>query len=231
MGYTEKDIERYESNILKPSDTFTFECKMCGSCCRKRSEPIILTGLDIFRVAQALDKPIGEVLEKHTEFVLGRDSHLPIFVLKERLDGSCSLLRKGKCMVQHKKPVVCALFPLGRMYDARNQQIQYFLQPNACGVGNANGRVWTLQEWLEEFDIANIEEDSMAWNKFATGVSMVTCKIPENKISNEMINAMISFMYHYFDIHKPYAPQAERNMVMLQKVFKEKFKLRVKYDL
>ena len=47
MGYSEKDLERFRKNELASQDsTFCFECRMCGACCRKRSEPVVLTGPD-----------------------------------------------------------------------------------------------------------------------------------------------------------------------------------------
>ena len=54
MAYTEKDLERFQKNEVKPGETFTFSCAMCGNCCRKRSEAILMTGADLFRAAQAL---------------------------------------------------------------------------------------------------------------------------------------------------------------------------------
>ena len=52
MAYTAEDVERMKANVLKPDDTFTFTCQMCGNCCRNRAEPILLTGPDIFRIVE-----------------------------------------------------------------------------------------------------------------------------------------------------------------------------------
>lgn len=53
MSASLNDLHKYLENELKPSDTFEFECSMCGSCCRNRSEPIVVTGADLFRIAKA----------------------------------------------------------------------------------------------------------------------------------------------------------------------------------
>ena len=45
------------SHQLGMEDTFRFSCQMCGSCCRKRSEPIVVTGTDILYIAKALNIP------------------------------------------------------------------------------------------------------------------------------------------------------------------------------
>ena len=62
---SEEEMKYYLENILKPTDTFSFNCQMCGKCCRKREEPIAMTGLDIFRICKALDKTtLGMFLTK-----------------------------------------------------------------------------------------------------------------------------------------------------------------------
>lgn len=231
MSYTVENFKEFQANILKPTDTFQFGCKMCGNCCRHRSEPIMLTGLDIFRISQALGLHPGQVIQEKTIGYIGDQSHVPILTLKERLDGSCSLLRKGKCMVHSNKPVVCALFPLGRMYNAITHEVQYFKQPHGCSTGNKNGRTWTLQEWLNEFNISRLNEDSMAWNKMLMGVSQVTCRIDKEKLPEDMIAAIGSCFYLNYDTSKPYKEQAELNMRLLQEVFKKKFNREINYNL
>ena len=55
MSYAQENFEAFQKNELKSrSDTFRFDCKMCGECCRKRSEPILINGADKFRMARAL---------------------------------------------------------------------------------------------------------------------------------------------------------------------------------
>ena len=90
MAYTAEDVERMKANVLKPDDTFTFTCQMCGNCCRNRAEPILLTGPDIFRIAKSLGIRPGEVVSKYLTGYLGSTSNTPVFVLRERMDGSCS---------------------------------------------------------------------------------------------------------------------------------------------
>lgn len=231
MSYSFDDLQEFQSNILKPTDTFQFDCKMCGSCCRKRQEPILMTGLDIFRIAQALCIHPQQVVEKKTTGYLGDQSHVPVLVLKERLDGSCSLLRNGKCMVHTNKPVVCALFPLGRMYNSMTHEIQYFKNHHNCITGDEGGKLWTLQEWLNEFNISNLNEESMAWNKMITGVATVTSKIDSNKIPEEMIAAIGSCFYLNYDITKPYVEQVEMNMYFLQKIFETRFHKKIDYNI
>ena len=228
MSYTEKDLAGFKERTLNPTDTFTFTCKMCGNCCRNRQSPILLTGVDTYYIAKALGKKVDQTIVDKARMIMGADSHIPIFVLKERSDGSCSLLRNGKCMVHASgKPCVCKLYPLGRYFDVTDSKPYYFTQSNACG--EENGKLWTLQEWLDEFHIEDNIEDVEVWTKFLMGVVPVTHKIPNNKMSSAMRYTLVKYLYGEYDIHKPYIEQAEANMIALQKEFKEKYNLKVEF--
>lgn len=223
MGYTEKDFEEFMANELKPHDTFQFECAMCGDCCRKRKEPILLTGADIFRAAIALETSIANAIAQNTVGYIGGDSHVPVITLKERLDGSCRLLRNGRCMIHDNKPAVCALFPLGRYFDSREQTYHYFMNPRFCHNGRETGKVWTLQEWLDMFKVEETEKMTAAWHRLLGGISQVTHKMDESKIKGELLDILLNVLYLNYDLKKPYIEQVERNMVIAKDVFRIKF--------
>ena len=119
---------------------------MCGRCYRNRSKPILITGADIYRIARALDVTMMEAIEDNTIGYIGENSHMPVLVLKERLDGNCLLLRKGRCKVHQGKPAVCALYTLGRIYDFQDGSFHYFVNPVTCQSNRKDGKMWTLQE-------------------------------------------------------------------------------------
>lgn len=225
MNPWNSDIEEVKKRSLKPNDTFKFTCRMCGKCCRNRTDPVVLTGYDVYRVAQALNISVEEVVMNKTELTLGSQSNLPILYLKERLDGSCSLLRKGKCTVHQNKPVVCAIYPLGRVYS--KDTIYYVTQPDTCG--EEDGKEWTLQEWLDEFNIDNIQEETNAWTKIIMGLQNFTSN-KRNKLTPEILTTITTYLYGNLDIHKPYAPQVEENIEKLKKEFKEKYHITLKFD-
>lgn len=228
MSFTKEDIETYTKNTLKPSDTFSFLCKMCGKCCRNRKEPILVTGVDVFRIAKELKMPTAQVMLEKTRGYVGDQSKLPVAVLKERLDGSCSLLRNGKCMVQQNKPTVCALYPLGRMYNSQTKEYSYFTQSSYC-QGHQGGKEWTLAEWLNEFHIdKQNEEETLAWNKLICGLAMVTHGLPDKDL-DAVMSLMIDCMYIDYDTSKIYQEEVERNMIKLQAGFKELIGKEVKF--
>ena len=230
MGFSEKDVDAMQKNELNPDDIFLFQCKMCGNCCRSRSEPILLTGADIYRVAAGLDVPMSQVVEKHTTGTLGSHSNLPVVLLRERLDGSCSLLRKGHCMVQHSKPAVCALFPLGRYCDFQSSQFHYFLQPWACPKGTQGGKPWLLREWLDMFRIRETEESSLAWTRLIGGIGAVTHRLSPDKISGQLLDVLLNAMYFGYTTDRPYVEQVEEHMAVLKDYFRCEWHKTVRFD-
>ena len=230
MGFSEKDFERFKQNELRPEDTFHFECEMCGKCCRNRDDPILITGADIYRIAKALGKATMDIVASHTKMYIGGTSHLPVLVLKERMDGSCSFLRNGRCTVQQNKPAVCALFPLGRYYSSQDKRFHYFVNPVSCQPGRKDGRSWTLQEWLDEFKIEDGEDQARAWDRLIVGLATVTSQMKRDKINGRILDLMILSMYVGYDIEKPYIEQVEQHMETLADVFEQEFHKKLKFE-
>lgn len=70
MSYNTEEIKKMMANELKREDTFEFECKSSY-----------------------------EVLLEYTNADIGKTSHVPVVLLRQRLDGSCRLMTKGKCSI------------------------------------------------------------------------------------------------------------------------------------
>lgn len=207
----EYEVKRLIDNPMKPTDTFKFSCKACGNCCRNRKEPILLTGYDVFRIAKGLKIETIEVVTKYTIGYVGGTSNLPVLTLKERQDGSCSLLRNGKCMVHANKPLVCAIYPLGRYYLPAEKRFGYFQQNICCGTDE----VHTLEEWLDKFNIHEWDEASSLWATIITKLAEQTMKIKESKAIEKMANILAIALYYDYDTNKPYTEQLARNIFNL----------------
>ena len=218
-------LDRYLSNIIGKNDTFRFDCKMCGSCCRKRSEPIVITGTDIFFIAKALEITPLDVAKDYVNWNVGPDSRLPIATLRERLDGSCVLMRKSKCMVQSMKPIVCAIFPLGRMLQQGNTAYSYFVQPSAC-PGSDTTVEHTLGEWLSCFNIEERDRLSIAWTKLFQSASIAMRKNKHlSAKDNDLIKGTLVFtLYVNYPQDQPFEVSVWRNAQILKRIL-PKFKM------
>lgn len=223
MNWNETQLQNIRNGVLGPEDTFRFSCKMCGQCCRRRQDPIIVTGLDVFRLAQKLNISPAEAVVSYTDVILGASSHLPITVLRERLDGSCVLLRNGHCMVHDHKPVVCAVYPLGRAFDLRNGSVQYFQQQTTCG--KEDGRIWTLREWIDEWGLDKLDAEVMAWANMTKDISLFTCKLKKGQVTKELQDAILYHMVLNYSVSMPYLEQIEKNRKKLVNILTGKFHL------
>ena len=103
-----------ESMTIGLDDTFKFHCDQCSKCCTHR-EDIILSPMDIFKMAKELKMTPVEFYHEYCVFNIGEHTRMPIVRLaSEGKDTHCVLLKNHRCSVHKVKPAVCAMFPLGR---------------------------------------------------------------------------------------------------------------------
>ncbi|MEG1723784.1 MAG: YkgJ family cysteine cluster protein [Anaerovoracaceae bacterium] len=215
---SENKLQSYLDCVLGMDDTFEFECKQCGKCCRERSEPIILTGYDIYNASKYLNISTLEFVAKYTRGYTGENSHLPIVVLKERqYDNTCPMLRGGKCTIQAAKPLVCRLYPLGRLYDSRDGEYKYFAQKGSCEGKKVKT---TLRGWLETFDIQTLDCASRLWTSFLMSAVNASLSVLDNPEQLKKFQQSVLFMaYVNFVPESTYEEQMARNIKELEKRF------------
>jgi len=167
MQNNQQLFQTMQRNKLKLNDSFAFNCLQCGSCCKNRHD-ILLTAYDFYRATKHLNLPPQEFYKKYCESYVGDVSKTlvvrlkakPIFnallVVPTELETVCPLLTNdGLCRVQDSKPVICAIYPLGRFRKEGDKTTTYFKQKITCGDKT---RSHTLREWLEKFDLLNSED-------------------------------------------------------------------------
>jgi uncharacterized protein len=86
---------------------FSYACAGCGRCCFEKR--IVVSPYEIARIAATLSLSTTEVIARYT--VEGGT------VLRQREDGGCSLLEGKHCGVHGGRPLVCRLYPLGRIVE------------------------------------------------------------------------------------------------------------------
>ncbi|BFK89648.1 YkgJ family cysteine cluster protein [Blautia coccoides] len=154
------EIDEYMKMKIGVDEPFKFHCTQCGKCCFNRNkEAILITGKDIFNISKSQGLTPEETVKKYGLASIGRDSRLPIVRLKTvGLLQQCVLLKDNKCSIHDSKPVVCAMFPIGRMLnlnpegtDGRKQKIEYLFVNPECGDDT---ETHTAREWLYKFGIS-----------------------------------------------------------------------------
>ena len=225
-----------ESMTIGLDDTFKFHCDQCGKCCTHR-EDIILSPMDIFKMAKELKMTPVEFYHEYCVFNIGEHTRMPIVRLaSEGKDTHCVLLKNHRCSVHKVKPAVCAMFPLGRYmsfekddYNAEsidNSKVKYLLQPPECGD---ESETHTVREWLSGFDIKLEDEAFVQWQK---AISRFSNKFKELEKKQDMLSMMeIWFvvrvsLYLQYDTSKDFLPQFNYNVENLLKLLDDIPKLK-----
>ena len=225
-----------ESMTIGLDDTFKFHCDQCGKCCTNR-EDIILSPMDIFKMAKELKISTVDFFHEYCVFNIGDHTRLPIVRLaSEGKDFHCVLLKNHRCSVHKVKPAVCAMFPLGRYmsfekdeYDAESistSKVKYLLQPPECGDESEEH---TVREWLSGFDIKLEDEAFVEWQK---AISRFSKKMKELERKHDMLTMMeIWFvvrvvLYLQYDTSIDFLPQFKTNTENLLKLLEDIPKLK-----
>ena len=225
-----------ESMTIGLDDTFKFHCDQCGKCCTHR-EDIILSPMDIYKMAKELKMTSVEFYHEYCVFNIGEHTRMPIVRLaSEGKDTHCILLKNHRCSVHKVKPAVCAMFPLGRYmcfekddYNAESidtSKVKYLLQPPECGD---ESETHTVREWLSGFDIKLEDEAFVQWQK---AISRFSNKFKELEKKQDMLSMMeIWFvvrvsLYLQYDTSKEFLPQFNYNVENLLKLLDDIPKLK-----
>lgn len=88
-------------------DGLSFECTQCGNCCTGGPGHVWVEDEDISRIAEFLDKPIGEIRLLRTRPARGRTS------LNEYANGDCTFFdpQLRRCTIYPVRPPQCRTWP------------------------------------------------------------------------------------------------------------------------
>jgi uncharacterized protein len=110
---------------------FSYRCMACSRCCRNKL--IQLNPYELARIALALHVSTGDVVDRHT-----RDG----VYLRQRADGTCVFLTQHGCGIHAHRPLVCRLYPLGRIVNPSGERFVVVTpHPNSRGLYGTDGAV------------------------------------------------------------------------------------------
>lgn len=194
-------VKNLDNLLIGPDEPFKFHCTMCGQCCIHR-EDIILTPKDLFQIAQELGKTPADIVKEHCDCYIGHTSRIPIVRLKPvGYDKHCPLLNGNKCSVHKVKPVVCAMFPIGRVVSAVGDEmkanditpdkVQYIFTKPGCGD---DAETHTVREWFGEFGIPMQDEFFIQWQRMINALSVSVHEV-ESKLKPDQMNKIWDLMF------------------------------------
>ena len=151
---------------ISRQESFCFACHPAvpcfNECCRDLNQ--FLTPYDILRLKNHLGLSSGEFLERYTSQHIGPDSGLPIITLKpgDRQDLTCPFVTPAGCSVYEDRPSSCRTYPLmrgvSRSRETGKMVEQFMVLKEAHCCGFDDGQTTTVQQWIENQDIAVYNE-------------------------------------------------------------------------
>jgi uncharacterized protein len=149
---------------LGRGDRFRFAChpglECFNQCCANVN--ILLTPLDVFRLARCTGLTTGQLLARHTLVPFSENQKLPFVFLRMKDDERkcCPFVTDQGCGVYEARPWPCRMYPIGEASpeDARTQGDPfYFLVREDHCRGHRQPRNWTVGEWLDDQRIAEYQ--------------------------------------------------------------------------
>lgn len=219
---TGEGIEELEKNLMDLDASFRFKCRKCGKCC-KNQDMVLLTPNDIFKIAKKQGKPIQTVINDCAEIYIGPQSKVPlVHLLMKGPKNACPFLgTDNRCSIHDSKPIICALYPLGRVFVNRepgapisgtSETMVRYIFNGSCGSGK---KVHTVRDWLTSFGIRETDEFFLLWTKAITELGMQIRDLLEKGIPEKYLqplwNAMFFKLFLDYDLSQEFFPQFERN--------------------
>lgn len=122
------DGKLYDIEDMVKADTCG--CNGCSDCCKDVGDLVVLTPFDVYEMVNYLGIEFNELLGDKIELRQNNNILLPYLKMQDK-NKNCSFLdQEGKCMIHSKRPNICRLFPLGRVY--KDNDFKYFLQVGNC---------------------------------------------------------------------------------------------------
>lgn len=140
---------------LAAGDRFCFGCHSKLDCFTQccSDVTIMLTPVDVLRLARRTGLSTSEFLAKHTITPVSKDLQLPVVVLRLDEDErrTCPFVAESGCTVYEDRPWACRMYPVGMgLPPARageEPQPAYFFFEDAYCHGRVEGREWSVAEW------------------------------------------------------------------------------------
>jgi Fe-S-cluster containining protein len=146
---------------LGPDDSFCFKChpgRPCfGDCCGDVN--ILLTPVDVLRLARRLGITTREFLDSHTLMPITKDLHLPVVLLRMGNDPGrrCPFVNAKGCSVYEDRPWACRMYPLGMALPPARAGVTpepvYFVFKEDFCRGGDDQSAWTAKAWRADQDL------------------------------------------------------------------------------
>lgn len=154
---------------LNSATAYSYQCNACSRCCYDKR--IQLNPFEIARLAA--NRGIGSTafLSSYTEAAGA--------VLKAQASGACIFLQGHKCSVHADRPLVCRLYPLGRIVDddGHEEFVHVRPHPQTDGVYGEDG---SIANYLDQQDAAQFIDATSRYHSLLKELSAWLNSVTEN---------------------------------------------------
>ncbi|MBC8423303.1 YkgJ family cysteine cluster protein [bacterium] len=151
---------------LEPGEPFNFGChkglKCFTDCCADIN--ILLTPVDVLRLARRLEMTTDDFLQKHTQMPVTKDLHLPVVMLKmgEEPERRCDFVGPDGCGVYEDRPWSCRMYPVGMAIPPARageepEPVHFLFEDSFCH-GHGEAQTWTIESWKADQGLEAQEE-------------------------------------------------------------------------
>ena len=204
---------------VRPKDQVAFSCRLCGDCCRRVENSIMLEPLDAYNLGRYLLEHGGGV--DNIEDVYGQYAHpsmlhdaYPIFLLNTQgEDQSCIFLKDSKCSVYEGRPRVCRLYPFTVKGGDRGRRFMYY-QCLDSRASHFKGSKVKIGDWM----FRNFTKDAKAFMEMEASMlpelGMLLRKLgPDGR--RQFLFRLLYYRYYNYELDQPFLPQYQENQRQL----------------
>ena len=178
------DGKLYDIEDMVKADTCG--CDGCSDCCRDVGDLVMLTPFDVYEITSYLGVDFDELLDDKIQLREDNKILLPYLKMQDK-NKYCSFLNKeGRCMIHSKRPNICRMFPLGRVY--KNDDFKYFLQIENCPKDNLEDV--KVRDWLGIKNYYENKKFILEWHKFIKALTF-RLKFMRDEKEIEEVNKII----------------------------------------
>lgn len=209
---------------LAPDDTFRFHCFRCGECCHNLKGAVLLSSLDLFRIARHRNEETEAVVMSFAEvYTLEEKTGYPILMLKVKPHGDvCCFYKAGACSIQEAKPLPCRLYPLNVGPDDKGGLDYFRVSQKRHHYTGAEHRAG---DWMKENLSLDDRRFTLVWYELAGEFGRLMRQIIVSpgwmEKRDDICARVLWFMYLCYDIRSEFWPQFLRNVELLKRAMRD----------
>jgi len=165
-GSVEEPEVLRDKRKLAADERFSFSCHSALPCFNRccADVNIVLTPLDVLRLARRLGITTTEFLEKHALVPITKKLEVPVVMLKmgEEPEKKCDFVGPQGCTVYDERPWACRMYPVGMAIPPARAGVEpepvFFLLEDDFCKGHGESKTWTVEQWRSDQGVREHED-------------------------------------------------------------------------